>query len=300
MPFYVLKGDLVEMNVDAIVNAANVNLKMVEGVGRAIYHKAGDKKLALACNQIGHCDTGKAVVTESFDLTNCKYIIHAVGPIYVNGKHEEEKNLISAYNSSFQILSEKGGHSIAFPLLSGEFSYPLKDCYEVAYKTILKYTKAHLNDKVYLVMYKNFPETIDDGFQEKLTNFVTSNYRSSVNREIIEPVKSNASFVKLLNKFQKKISDEDLAFYSDLTLNYIKKLKTETALIPSKPIVFALAIALKLDENELNKFLKELNYTFGSNQLLDLIVSYYIRNELYDIYKLNNALFNYNLSIIKE
>ena len=95
-------------------------------------------------------------------------------------------------------------------------------------------------------------------------------------------------------------SNEELAFNSDLTLNYINKLKTDSTLIPPKPIVFALAIALKLNENELDKFLKELNYSFGSNQLLDLIVSYYIQNELYDIYKLNNALFNYNLSIIKE
>ena len=76
MPFFVEKGDLVSMNVDVIVNASNVNLSMVEGVGRAIYHKAGDSELAKACKTIGHCDVGDAVMTPSFGLTNTKAIIH--------------------------------------------------------------------------------------------------------------------------------------------------------------------------------------------------------------------------------
>ena len=70
MPFYVLKGDLVEMNVDAIVNAANVKLKMVEGVGRAIFHKAGDSELQSACNKIGSCNVGDCKVTPSFNISN--------------------------------------------------------------------------------------------------------------------------------------------------------------------------------------------------------------------------------------
>ena len=61
MPFYLKKGDLVSANVDAIVNASNVNLKMVEGVGRAIFHKAGDSDLARACKLIGKCALGNAV-----------------------------------------------------------------------------------------------------------------------------------------------------------------------------------------------------------------------------------------------
>ncbi|MDY3778364.1 MAG: macro domain-containing protein, partial [Candidatus Onthovivens sp.] len=163
MPFYVLKGDLVEMNVDAIVNAANVKLKMVEGVGRAIFHKAGDSELQSACNKIGFCNVGDCKVTPSFNMTNAKIIIHAVGPIYINGKHGEKKALVSAYKRCFEELDKYNYHSIAFPLLSGEFNYPLNDAYNVAYDCILDYLKTHKDNYVYLVMYKNFPATIDDG-----------------------------------------------------------------------------------------------------------------------------------------
>ena len=85
MPFYIIKGDLVKMNVDAIVNAANYTLKMVEGVGRAIFHAAGDIELTNACKAIGKCAPGNAVSTPSFNLTTTKLIIHAVAPIYQNG-----------------------------------------------------------------------------------------------------------------------------------------------------------------------------------------------------------------------
>ena len=106
MALYLVRGDLVSMDVDAIIANANVNLKMVEGVSRAIFHRAGDLLLQEACRKIGHCDVGKAVMTLSFNITNCKAIIHAVGPNYINGKHGEEKNLRNAYKSVFKILSK--------------------------------------------------------------------------------------------------------------------------------------------------------------------------------------------------
>ena len=124
MPFYVIKGDLVNMNVDAIVNAANVSLKMVEGVTRAIFHKAGDEILTDACKKLvlergrSGFKPGDAIETPSFNLKNCKIIIHAIGPNYINGKHNEEKNLIRAYKESFAILNNYNYHSIAFPLLA--------------------------------------------------------------------------------------------------------------------------------------------------------------------------------------
>ena len=71
-------------------------------------------------------------MTPSFNLTNCKAIIHAVGPIYINGKHNEEPLLREAYRNSLQICVDNGFKSVAFPLLSGEFNYPLDEAYKVA------------------------------------------------------------------------------------------------------------------------------------------------------------------------
>ena len=175
MPFFVQKGDLVSMNVDCIVNDSNVNLSMVEGVGRAIFHKAGDAVLAKACKEIGHCDVGKAVITPAFGIENTKAIIHAVGPIYINGKHDEEKNLISAYLSSLNLAIENGYKSIAFPLLSGTFNYPLKECYEIGTRAIKEFIKNHNDIDVYMIMYKNFPQMLTEETQIALTKYIIDN-----------------------------------------------------------------------------------------------------------------------------
>lgn len=297
MPFYVLKGDLVTMNVDAIVNASNVNLKMVEGVGRAIFHKAGDKELAAACKQIGTCNVGDAVKTPSFNLSNCKIIIHAVAPIYMNGKHGEEKLLISAYKKCFQILDEENLHSIAFPLLSGEFNYPLKDAYQVAFKVIMEYLKTHPENNIYLVMYKNFPTTVDDDLQEKLTKFITSTYSSKLEHKDLTIAKDNLEFVETVRKYQDetKTSDEKLISDGNLSRKLFQELVTNPAFIPSKTVCLAFAIAMKLDKNNTIKLLQSCGYNLVESNLLDSIVNFYIDQKNYDIYKINNSLFSYSL-----
>jgi len=300
MPFYVEKGDLVEMKVDAIVNAANVNLKMVEGVGRAIFHKAGDEELSAICKSIKRCDVGHAVATPSFNMTNTKMIIHAVAPIYINGKHGEEKNLISAYNEAFKIIDDNNFKSIAFPLLSGEFNYPLRYAYEVAYNTILKYLESHIDVDVYLVMYKNFPETIDDGFHEKLTNYITSSYKSNYEKKDISIAVNNLTFVKEVRKLQKNknIDDKTLILKGNLSQILFDKIVNNPLYIPTKGVCLAFSIAMGLDEDETNKLLMSMGYRLEKSNLLDLIVSFYINEKLFDVYKCNNALFNYNLKPI--
>ncbi|MCI7797088.1 MAG: macro domain-containing protein [Mollicutes bacterium] len=302
MPFYVLKGDLVEMNVDAIVNAANVKLKMVEGVGRAIFHKAGDSELQSACNKIGFCNVGDCKVTPSFNMTNAKIIIHAVGPIYINGKHGEKKALVSAYKRCFEELDKYNYHSIAFPLLSGEFNYPLNEAYNVAYDCILDYLKTHKDNYVYLVMYKNFPATIDDGLQERLTSYITSNYSSKNERKDITKAINNLEFVETIRKFQKSTltSDDELILRGNLSSKLFSKLVNDSSYIPSKNVVFSFGIAMKLNENELSSLLNSCGYALNKTNLLDLIVCFYIDSNLYDVYKINNALFNYNILPLGE
>lgn len=293
MPFFVKKGDLVSMNVDCIVNDSNVNLSMVEGVGRAIFHKAGDTVLAKACKEIGHCDVGDAVITPSFSIENTKAIIHAVGPIYINGKHDEEKNLISAYNKSLNLAVENGYKSIAFPLLSGTFNYPLRECYEIAVKTIKEFLKEHNYMDVYMIMYKNFPQMLNEETQISLTKYIIDN-----SAFVFSNQEEKHTFTNLLNDAVKKsgLSIEEIAFRSNLKHEYVKKMLDENCEGIEKEDIICLAIGLGLDKTKTNALLISKGFVFEPTIVSDLIICYYLDNNIYDIFKINNTLFQYNLS----
>lgn len=141
----VVEDNIVEMNVDAIVNAANNELLGGGGVDGAI-HTAAGSKLDDACLKIGYCDTGDAVITRGFNL-KAKYIIHTVGPIYYhNDKTTNEELLRSCYRKSLILAKENNIHSIAFPCIStGAYGYPLNDAAVVSIDEVKKW----LNDTNY-------------------------------------------------------------------------------------------------------------------------------------------------------
>ncbi len=294
MPFYLRRGDLVSAQVDAIVNASNVNLKMVEGVGRAIFHKAGDEELTNACKQIGHCDVGNAVMTPSFNLTNCKAIIHAVGPIWINGKHDEEKNLRSAYNRSLQLCLENGFKSVAFPLLSGEFNYPLDFAYETAESVFSKFLKKNPDFTIYMILFKNFPDFSDEDSRAKLTNYIISRYNKE-KRELDEVKDTNEDFVKLLRKFQKEkeISDDELILNSNVSREIFNEVISNKDKIPTKHWVLAICVGLKLNEKEVAKLLGSLGYNSVDDYVVTLIVIYFASKNNFNIFEINCYLFLY-------
>lgn len=126
------KIDITELNVDAVVNAANSSLLEGGGVCGAIFRAAGSAELTDACMSIGHCKTGNAVITPGFNL-QAKYIIHAVGPIWEGGKRNEAELLYSTYENSLNLTKENDCHSIAFPVISsGIYGYPKNEAWEIA------------------------------------------------------------------------------------------------------------------------------------------------------------------------
>ena len=137
------KISITDLDTDAIVNAANEGLWAGGGVCGAIFRSAGHDQLQRACNKIGHCPTGSAVITPGFHLKS-KYIIHAVGPRWRDGKHKEPELLYSAYYKSLELALKNNCRSIGFPLISaGIFGYPLKGAWHQAITACVDFLDQH-------------------------------------------------------------------------------------------------------------------------------------------------------------
>jgi len=137
------EGDITRVVADAIVNAANSALAGGGGVDGAI-HRAGGPEIMRELDgirrQIGHCPTGTAVATGAGRLP-AKYVFHAVGPVYRDGRHDEPELLASCYRKCLEMAEERGARTITFPAIStGVYGYPLEEAAAVA----LREVKAHL------------------------------------------------------------------------------------------------------------------------------------------------------------
>jgi O-acetyl-ADP-ribose deacetylase len=134
----VVLGDITELDVDAIVNAANTTLLGGGGVDGAI-HRAAGPRLLEACRAIGGCPTGEARITDGFDL-KARRIIHTVGPVWKGGLRGEAALLSSCYRFALKVASASGAGSIAFPAIStGAYAYPVQEATHIAVATVREY-----------------------------------------------------------------------------------------------------------------------------------------------------------------
>ena len=134
MPFEIVCNDIVNMQVDAIVNAANKTLLGGGGVDGAI-HAAAGRGLLEECRTLHGCQTGEAKITGGYDLP-AKYVIHTVGPIY-SGADQDAVLLANCYRSSLALAQKHNIHSIAFPAIStGAYGYPLREAAQIAINTV--------------------------------------------------------------------------------------------------------------------------------------------------------------------
>ena len=145
----IVKNGITDLHTDAVVNAANEGLWEGSGVCGAIFRAAGSKELTAACEKIGHCDTGSAVITPAFGLKDAKYIIHAVGPRWNGGGKNEAELLYGAYYSALELAAGHGCESVGFPLISaGIFGYPVEGAWGVAARACLDFIKAHPDEEI--------------------------------------------------------------------------------------------------------------------------------------------------------
>jgi O-acetyl-ADP-ribose deacetylase (regulator of RNase III) len=131
----VIKADITTLDVDAIVNAANESLLGGGGVDGAIHRAAGPGLLA-ACRTLGGCETGSAKLTRGYNLP-AKFVVHAVGPVWKDGKHGEDALLASCYEIALGLAQQHSLATIAFPAIScGVYHFPIERAARIAVQTI--------------------------------------------------------------------------------------------------------------------------------------------------------------------
>jgi len=178
MPFEIVRNDITKIEVDAIVTAANNALQHGGGVCGAIFAAASADKLQKACNKIGSCETGQAVITKGYNLP-AKHIIHTVGPVWNGGDHGERDLLYTCYKNSLELAKKNGCESIAFPLISsGIYGYPKDQALRVAVTAIGDFLLQ--NDmSVFLVVFDKAAFSLSEKLYFAIKTFIDDNYADS-------------------------------------------------------------------------------------------------------------------------
>ena len=174
MPFEIVRNDIVNMQVDAVVNTANPNPVIGSGVDSGIHKKAG-QELLVARQKIGCIDFGDAVITAGFGL-DAKYVIHTVGPIWEDGNHHEEQILSSCYRKSLELAKENECESIAFPLIAtGNYGFPKPLALQIAVREISSFLLEN-EMQIYLVVFGKEAFALSEKLFKSVSSYIDENY----------------------------------------------------------------------------------------------------------------------------
>lgn len=322
MPIQIIRADITRVEVDAIVNAANERLGRGGGVCGAIHNAAGHE-LEAECRSLGGCKTGQAKITKGYKLP-CKYVIHTVGPVWHGGGNGEKELLTSCYHSSLELAWEYNCESIAFPLISsGIFGYPKYEALKVATQAISDFL-AEKEMLVYIVvfdrnafeisgkLFSDIKEYIDDRYADSFVEKRRKVYRSYESVEFA-PVACAApasledymgeideSFSQmLLRKIDEKgMKDSECYKKANISRKLFSKIRSDVHYKPSKPTVIAFAISLELGLEETKEMLEKAGFALSHSNYFDLIIEYFIINNNYDIYEINEALFKFDQCLL--
>ena len=175
MPFKIIRNDITKVHADAIVNTANPDPTYGAGTDSAIYRAAGEKKLLAERRRIGRLGVGEAAVTPAFNL-KAKYIIHTVGPVWVDGEHREFELLASCYRKSLQIARRLHCRSIAFPLIStGTYGFPREKALNIALDQISSFLEEEEMD-VTLVVFDRKTFELSSELRKDVSQYIDEHY----------------------------------------------------------------------------------------------------------------------------
>lgn len=326
MPFYIVRQDITKMQVDAIVNAANTALQMGGGVCGAIFQAAGARKMQADCDKLAPIRTGEAVITRGFALP-AKYVIHTAGPAYYPVQQERCRELLySAYANSLKLAEEHGCKSIAFPLISsGIYGYPKDEALEVAKQAIESFLDGH-DMEIYLAVFDKSAFVLSRALLGEVESYINQHYvdeHTQSRRQLLDV--ENAAFSApmpmmaaappalddLMQNLDEPFSDTllklidakgktDVEVYkrANIDRKLFSKIRKGHGYTPKKPTILALAIALELTIPETDELLERAGYALSHASKFDVIIEYFIINQRYDIYEINEVLFQYDQPLL--
>ena len=320
MPLEIVRNDITKMSVDAIVNAAKESLLGGGGVDGCI-HRAAGPELLQECRTLGGCRTGEAKLTGAYRLP-CRYIIHTVGPVWNGGKYGEREKLVSCYRTSLALAKEHGCETVAFPLISsGVFGYPKDQALRVAVDTISEFLTE--NDMtVYIVIFdrtayqigsKLFADIaayIDDHYvnahtaprRERMRRMLTACEDAPMAASGLDEALAHldAGFSETLLKLIDRSGKKDAEVYKKANVDrkLFSKIRNNPDYKPSKPTAVAFAIALELSLPEARDLIARAGYALSSSSKFDVIIEYFIMQRDYDIFRINEALFAFDQSLL--
>ncbi len=334
MPLEIIRNDITQVHVDAIVNAANESLLGGGGVDGAIHRAAGPELLA-ECRTLGDCKVGEAKITQGYRLP-AKHVIHTVGPVWRGGKSNEDKLLAECYRNSLALAKEHNLESIAFPLIStGAFGYPKDKALKVAIAEIGDFLLQH-EMTVYLVVFDRASFALSEKLFASIAEYIDDNYidlhpiddrnrleltcmqeevfyeasicpasmpapAKPVKRKLADVVKKlEESFSQMLLRLidEKGMSDAETYKKANIDRKLFSKIRNDIYYKPSKPTVFAFAIALRLNLDETRDLLGKAGFAISHSSKFDLIVQFFIEEGNYNIFEINEALFAFEQPLL--
>ena len=166
MNIEILKTDITQLNIDAVVNAANNAMCGGGGVDGAIHRKAG-KELLEECLTLKGCKTGEAKLTKGYNLPS-KYIIHTVGPVWYGGHKNEESLLASCYKETLKIAEDKGFKIIAFPAIScGAYRFPIEKACEIAINEVYNFKNKSLKKVIFACFESKLEKALNKSLMKR-------------------------------------------------------------------------------------------------------------------------------------
>lgn len=335
MPFSIVRNDISLMSTDVIVNAANERLLAGGGVCGAIFKAAGPAKLAAACEAVAPCPTGRAVGTPAFGL-DARWVVHAVGPRWIDGAHGEEALLRSAYASALAESARLGARSVSLPLISaGIFGYPSAAALAVACDEVRHFlasdaaTVRETEMSIYLVVFdraafaaslNRFNEVaayIDDEFVDArpardagsdllasapLPQMPVCRTSPHVDKDEVAALLRglDASFSQALLALidARGLTDAEVYRRANISRQLFSKIRRDNGYRPTKQTAVALAVALRLGLDETDNLLARAGLALSPSAKFDVIVTYFIERACYDIYELNAMLFAFDQPLL--
>ncbi len=328
MPFKIVRNDITKMNCDAIVNAARPSLLGGGGVDGAI-HKAAGKGMLAECMKLRGCKAGEAKITGGYNLP-CKYVIHTVGPVYCDGKHGEEELLRSCYRNSLNLALKYNCETVAFPLISsGAYGYPKDEALRVAINEIINFLFDN-EMEVFIVVFDKSSFKIAQNLSADVREYIDANYVEENLHERLfwttdiplqneyapECIKeeSNSTYLALGDILKtedesfsemllRKIDESgmtDVQCYkkANISRKLFSKIRSDKYYRPSKVTVLSFAIALELSFDETNEMLKKAGFALSHSNKFDIIIEFFIKCGNYNIYEINEALFEFDQCLL--